>query len=1033
MKKINQYLAGGLLGTVASLSSFQATAQVVKHEKLLSFEEAVVPEFISGSKSTFGISDEHYKDGKQSIWWQFEPGAVMSIKKDLQFERKDPTGKDTYLSAFIVWVYNEQAVDKTIEFQFLKDGKLCTSFPFGINFTGWRGAWVCFERDMQGTVEDGMNEIRVVAPNVKGKLFFDHVIPSSKVDARQQTADVQVPFVNKETNNHWLVIYKHSLWKPDIALEAVTDTQKKDLRVIEKRFLNMLYTPSAFKEKELKTIRNAYDKYQITYKNGKVSGLPIFMTRQAEAYERMIPNWNKRFFEKYGMEIAKYLDLMKRIAIGYRNAKDDVVKAELKEKFMAMYDHITDQGVAYGSCWGNIHHYGYSMRSLYVAYFLMKEELRQAGKLLEAQRTLQWYAITNEVYPKPTVDGIDIDSFNTQTQGRIASILIMEDSPEKLQYIRSFSRWLDFGCRPADGLMGSFKKDGACFHHCNNYPAYAVGGLEGATNMIYLLSGTEFRLSELAHQTVKNVLLTMRFYCNSWQWALSMSGRHPNGKGQLVPDHYGTMAVSGTPDGKQKYDPEMAAAYLRLISYPASQDKTKPDYMPKTSPKKEKQLKKELETAGFSAEPIPSGNLALGYGCVSVQRRDNWAAVVRGHSRYLWAAEHYLDANFFGRYLAHGSMQILTGKPGEKVTLASSGWQENGFDWNRFPGATSTRIPFEQLRAVVLNVDTYSGMEEMLYSDEAFAGGLSHGKVNGNFGMKLHEHDKYNGTLRARKSYHFLNNTIVCLGSDIENKNETYPTETTVFQLAANSAERLDYWNNASNYQVAESQAYLDPNGVGYYIPKAWTETVCFEKNFPQTTVGERSPKPTQGDWVSLIFNHGKAPQSAGYEYAVLPRTDAASLKAFAAKPSYKVLRQDGKAHIVASAREEGLTSYVLFEALDKLPKEGLVQKADTSCLIMTQVEKGKVLLTVAQPDLALYRGPSDEAFDKDGKRIERSIYSRPWKDHASMEIPVTVTLKGKWQVKETPYCKVVSADKKATVLRFTCVDAASFGVELIK
>ena len=83
MKKINQYLAGGLLGAVASLSSFQATAQVVKHEKLLSFEEAVVPDFISGSKSTFGISDEHYKDGKQSIWWQFEPGAVMSIKKDL--------------------------------------------------------------------------------------------------------------------------------------------------------------------------------------------------------------------------------------------------------------------------------------------------------------------------------------------------------------------------------------------------------------------------------------------------------------------------------------------------------------------------------------------------------------------------------------------------------------------------------------------------------------------------------------------------------------------------------------------------------------------------------------------------------------------------------------------------------------------------------------------------------------------------------------------------------------------------------------
>ena len=68
-----------------------------------------------------------------------------------------------------------------------------------------------------------------------------------------------------------------------------------------------------------------------------------------------------------------------------------------------MYDHITDQGVAYGSCWGNIHHYGYSVRGLYLAYFLMKDVLREAGKLQEAERTLRWYAITNEVYPKPEV------------------------------------------------------------------------------------------------------------------------------------------------------------------------------------------------------------------------------------------------------------------------------------------------------------------------------------------------------------------------------------------------------------------------------------------------------------------------------------------------------------------------------------------------------------------------------------------------------------------------------------------------------
>lgn len=881
---------------------------------------------------------------------------------------------------------------------------------------------------MEGVPEEGMNEMRVIAPDVKGKLYLDHIILASKVDARQQAADVQVPFVNKGTTNHWLVIYEHSLWKPDMALTPVSEQQKREVQEIEKRFRDMLYTPSKFTDKELGGIRKKYDTYKITYKNGKVTGLPIFMVRQAEAYERMIPDWNKDMFTRLGMEMNEYFNLMKRIAIAYNNASDTGVRDELKQKFLAMYDHITDQGVAYGSCWGNIHHYGYSMRGLFVSYFLMKDVLREAGKLKDAERTLNWYAITNEVYPKPTENGIDIDTFNTKLQGRIASILIMENSPEKLQYLRSFSRWLDYGCRPAPGLAGSFKTDGACFHHRNNYPAYAVGGLDGATSMIYLLSGTEFKLSELAHETVKNVLLTMRFYCNLKQWPLSMSGRHPNGKGELVPIQYATMAVAGTPDGKQAYDADMAAAYLRLAAYTGMPDKDAPDYLPKASARQELKMKELLEAQGFRPEPDPQGNLALGYGCVSVQRRDNWMAVVRGHSRYLWAAEHYLPANFYGRYLAHGSMQILTGKPGEMVTFTTSGWQENGFDWNRIPGVTSIHLPFEQLRAKVLNVDTFSGMEEMLYSDEAFAGGLSQARLNGNFGMKLHEHDKYNGSHRARKSFHFFGDMIVCLGTDIENTNSEFPTETTVFQLAAVTPEARQYWNACKG----GGQTYIDPNGVGYYLSKHSMADAKYERNFPQVTVGERSAKPTSGDWVSLTLQHGKAPEAASYEYAVLPHTDAASLKTFAKNPAYRVLQQDRNAHIVHSLTDN-ITSYVLFETPRSLPADGLLQKADTSCLVMVRENNGKLLLTVSQPDLALYRGSSDEAFDKDGKRIERSIYSRPWIDNDSGEIPVTVTLKGLWQVAETPYCKLVSADKKQTVLRFTCRDAASFDVELRK
>lgn len=61
----------------------------------------------------------------------------------------------------------------------------------------------------------------------------------------------------------------------------------------------------------------------------------------------------------------------------------------------------------------------------------------------------------------------------------------------------------------------------------------------------------------------------------------------------------------------------------------------------------------------------------------------------------------------------------------------------------------------------------------------------------------------------------------------------------------------------------------------------------------------------------------------------------------------------------------------------------------------------------------------------------ERSIYSRPWIDNDSDEIPVTITLRGRWAIKKTPVCQVVSSDKKYTVLRFICKDGKSQNVEI--
>ena len=984
--------------------------------RLLTFEDETSLLPVGSGAGRVSISDRHFREGSHSLRWDFADGAPLSLRLPVPFEEKDPTGKDTYLSTFITWVYCEEAFSQPLLFEFLKDGCVCSQFEMQMGFRGWRAAWVTFERDMDGHPEEGMDEIRITPPGRRGTIWIDHMIPATKVDSRYQSPDAQVPFVNSGTTNHWLLIWKHSLLQPDLPLESLSDAAVDDMRTIESRFRDLLYERSDFSGRRRDKLRRDFAFYDIRRtEDGTVTGRPIFMVRQAEAYERMIPDWNKNYFSSQNLDFGPFFSLMERIAAAWNDCADGREREELKEMFLLMYDYITDLGVAAGSSWGYCHHYGYNIRGIYPAYFLMRDVLRESGRLEEATRTLQWYAITNEVLVAPERDGIVIDEFNTHLVGRLASILLMDDSEEKVRYLRSFSRWIDRGCRPAAGLGGSFKVDGACFHHCNNYPAYATGGLDGAVRAIWVLSKTDFRIPEEAHGMVCRALLTMRFYCNRLQWPLSMSGRHPNGSGHLSSEQYGLMALSGSPDGSEPVDMAMAAAFLRLT--PSNGDRASA---------LEKRAASLLVSSGIRPENAPQGNLALGYGCTSVHRRGEWMALVRGHSRYLWATEQYLDANHYGRYLGYGGIEIMTAPEGEDPTLETSGWREAGFDWNRIPGATTVHLPWDRLRAQVLNVDEFSGFEEMLLSDEAFAGGLSFFGTDGNFGMALHGHDKYDGSLRARKSYHFLDSTIVCLGSGIEDCDPENSTETTIFQIACPTDADKAFWGQT----VASSRIFLDRNGTGYCLSPSSAAKSVFTKGFPQETVWERKDGTSSGDWVSLHIDHGRAPRGESYEYAILPGTTLEKLKRFKERPSYRVIRQDNGAHIVSF--DGGKTmSYVLFERQDHIRK-GVVAAVDTSALLMTKTGAGILHLSVAQPDLALYRGPSDELFDRDGKRIERSVYSRAWINNESGEIPVKVYLKGRWEISGDPDGMAESFVKKNnTEIIFHCKDGRTIDLTL--
>ena len=253
----------------------------------------------------------------------------------------------------------------------------------------------------------------------------------------------------------------------------------------------------------------------------------------------------------------------------------------------------------------------------------------------------------------------------------------------------------------------------------------------------------------------------MRFYCNLKSFPLAMSGRHPDGKGALIPSQYALLADAGTPDGLEEIDRDLASAYLRLNGSSGKWGE-------------------KFTSAGISPETSPVGCHVYPFNCSLSYRQDDWLVTIAGHSRYLWSSEIYNGANHYGRYLTHGSMEIIA--DGDPVSSIGSGYQVNGYDWCNIPGTTAAAIPLEAMKADVRNVDEFSGYEEMLLSDEWFAGGVSHKGTTGAYAMILHEHDKYNGSLRAHKSFFAFSNRIVALGSDLQNMLPGSDLHTTLFQ-----------------------------------------------------------------------------------------------------------------------------------------------------------------------------------------------------------------------------------------------------------
>ncbi|MGL4363589.1 MAG: chondroitinase family protein, partial [Bacteroidales bacterium] len=204
-----------------------------ENSEILSFEDGEV-HFKSTSTANLAVNNQHSKLGRHSLVFTWvKDSTSISLQRKIKLVPNHDI-HDNSTNMFIYWIYSlKKQTNAVLRFEFLKANRLCTWFDYNLDFSGWREAWVSFDRDMQGNLTNDMDELRItVLGSSEGTLFFDLIRPSSLQHLRNGMPDVQIAHLKS-------FVMSDSIKKEQNALSAkfVTFSTKDSIafKQIEKR------------------------------------------------------------------------------------------------------------------------------------------------------------------------------------------------------------------------------------------------------------------------------------------------------------------------------------------------------------------------------------------------------------------------------------------------------------------------------------------------------------------------------------------------------------------------------------------------------------------------------------------------------------------------------------------------------------------------------------------------------------------------------------------------------------------------------
>ncbi|MDR0863324.1 MAG: polysaccharide lyase beta-sandwich domain-containing protein, partial [Candidatus Symbiothrix sp.] len=265
------------------------------------------------------------------------------------------------------------------------------------------------------------------------------------------------------------------------------------------------------------------------------------------------------------------------------------------------------------------------------------------------------------------------------------------------------------------------------------------------------------------------------------------------------------------------------------------------------------------------------------------------------------------------------------------------------YDWQKIPGTTALQKP---------SLPAEKELQKPGSMD--FAGAVANGKYGAVGFDFISPHD----LLRARKSWFFFDEEIVCLGAGITS--ETYiPVVTTLNQclltgdVFAGSGEKERIISKGEH--PLDSTTWVYHNGIAYLFPTPPASVVL--SNQAQTgswyKVNRQADSPNteiSKDVFKLWIDHGRHIDNAEYQYIVMPSTNKEKTIAASIHPKVEILSNTPDIQAVYHSELEMLQA-VFYKTGEISAPDGIRIEMESPGIILLKSDNGILReLSVADP-----------------------------------------------------------------------------------